>query len=320
MEGIPTRPRLLAAAIVASLALATSHVSVAPAASAQMSAPVWSTGDYWVFSSSGSGGIGGFPAGILRFDVVGTDTITVGSSTFSAYHTKVNLTFSQTSGGTTTTIYVPGDAWFRTSDLSLAKISLSASLFGISFSITIVYNPPPTIQWPLTANASWAIQSTVTTTTISGSLTQTNSTIQSGTDSVLADTSLVVAAGSFTTTPLKQTISGSTGYTVDYWSSAAGFWVSERNFDAFGTQTGSMDLTSYSYSPQGGALDVAVILLIVVVIAAVAVVAAVVLLRRKRPPTPMPMQPGAPGYPPAQPPQMPPQGPPPQPPAPPTQP
>ena len=254
---------------VVSIAMALALVSVVPTAAAQMSTPVWASGDYWVFTSSGSGGIGGLPGGILRFDVVGTDSITVGTSTFSAYHTKLNLTFSETSGGTTTTITALGDAWFRTADLSLAKMTVSASVLGFSFSITVVYSPPPTIQWPLTTNASWSVDSTVTTTTVSGSITQTNSTIQSGQESVLADTSLVVAAGSFTTTPLKQTLSGTAGYTVDYWSSATGFWVSERNYNALGTQTGGMDLTSYSYTPQTGALDVVVLLLIGLVIAAV---------------------------------------------------
>lgn len=308
------RPRLVACMMVAALAFAI--VGLAPTASASMSVPVWAGGDYWVYSSSGAGGFAGLPGGILRFDVVGTDTVTVGGSSIPTYHTKLNLTYSVTVGGSTTTVTVLGDAWFRTSDLSMTKLYLSASAGIFTFATTIVFNPPPAIQWPLTANATWSVTSTVTTTTTIGSITQTNSSISSGQYSVLADTNLVVPAGSFMTTPLKRTAPGSTDYTVDYWSSATGFWVSERSFNSLGVQQGSMDLTSYKYTPINlGGLDFGLMVLVLfgVIVAVVVIAVAFVAMRRKRPPAAAPVPPGAPGYPP-----MPPQGPPQQPPTPPS--
>ncbi len=305
--------------VVLALAVALMVVSAVPPATAATSLPTWSSGDYWVYTMTGTGGGAAIPnlgsGGTVRYDVVGTDTTTL---SFPTYHTRVNFTMQvSTSPTQTMNLSLNGDEWFRQSDLAPAKLSLGATIYGFTVSVTAAYSPPPDIHWPLTAGDTWSVTSTVSLVmnflTISNSTTETEVVNQT----VLADTSITVAAGTFTTTPLKQTIGMSSEYSVAYWSSTAGNWVSQRSYDSSGGQTGSMDLKSYNY--QGGSFLNMVILglplliwLILVAVIVIAVVA-VVLLRRRRPAMPQAMPPIPPSQPPMQPggPEQQPPGPPP---------
>ncbi len=310
--------RIVVAGVVVALALVT--VAYAPTARAAMDLPVWTSGDYWLYSLSGVSGAG-IPGlegtGTMRVDVVGVETITIGGTSISTYHARVNMTISTTISGQTFTFSFLGDQWYRVSDLAQAKMSIGASILGQTFSVSLTYNPPMEIRWPLTANASWPTTSTLTATVnIFG---QTNTTSETVTlqHTVEADRSVTVTAGTFSTTPVKDT-TGSTGYTRSHWSATVGNWVSQKTYDDLGTEQGSMDLTSYTYQGPGllGALFLGLSLLIWLVLLAfvVIVIVAVLVLRRKKPPVPAylpvqpvpptqpPMQQGPPGYPPSPPP------------------
>lgn len=286
-----------------------------------MNLPVWTPGDYWLYSLRGttSAGIPGLEGnGTMRMDVVGAETITIGGSSFAAYHVKLNMSIETRFDSQSFTFYLPGDQWYRVSDLAIAKMVISTSILGATFSASMTSNPPPEIRWPLTEGATWSMTTTVTATIdIFGQVNTTSETVTSQ-HSVEADQSLTVPAGTFTTTPVKDTTTLSTGYTRSYWSTTVGSWVSQKSYDGSGAQEGSLDLTSYKYQGPGlfGLVFLGLSLLIWLVLIAVVIIAvvAVLLLRRKRPPMPLPaplMQPmpptqpptqeGPPGYPPSPP-------------------
>lgn len=303
-------------ALLVTVAVALSTIMVVPAARASTSVPIWASGDYWVYTTSGSF-VGPtaltFGTGTVRYDVVGAETITVQGSSILAYHTKVNYTWEATSSVNATLL---GDEWFRVSDLAPAKESISTVILSTTYTITILYIPPPQVQWPLTANATWSATTTFNATSNlpgfpGGSFTGTIDY------AVQADTSLTVAAGTFTVTPVKESTTSSTSYAMTYWSANAGNAASRRGYSSGGSQVGSWDLKSYSYTGAGGLLDTVflglniLIWVLIFVIVVVVIVAMVVLLRRKRAPPMAPMAPGMPpGYPPQMPPQQPPQTPP----------
>ncbi len=297
-------------------------VSAVPPASASTSMPTWTAGDYWLYTMTGTGGGVVVPnlgqGGTVRWDVVGTDTTTL---SFPTYHTRVNFTMELPLTPTQKfNVSLNGDEWFRQSDLAPAKLSLSATILTFTVSFTASYSPPPEIHWPLTAGDSWSVTSTVSLVSNIFGVTNSTTATQTVSQTVLADTSITVAAGVFTTTPLKQAIGASSAYTVDYWSSTAGNWVSERSYNASGsTPSGSMDLKAYNY--QGGSflnmlvLGIPLLMWLILVVVVVIVVAAVVLLRRRKPampqampplqPSPPPVPPGGPEQPPGPPPQQP---------------
>ena len=276
---------------------------VAPPARAAASRPVWSTGNYWEYEISGAISPSG-EAGTMRIDVVGQDSVTVGSATYPTYRT--NLTFNVTIFGSPYEIH--GNAWFRTTDLAPVKLNFSFSIVIIvpfTTSVTITYDPPLRIEWPLTAGDSWDLASTVTiVATITGSPPEMDSTLLSATVEVDADETVTVPAGTFTTTPVRQQEPG--GNTSEsHWADEAGNSVEEKSYDSTGDETSSMELTSYSYTPPSGTPGAETLfglpwyLWLLFVLIAGAAVAAFLLLRR-RPPATMPMPPGA----------MPPQAPP----------
>jgi len=123
---------------------------------------------------------------------------------------------------------------------------------------------------------------------------------------VQTDASITVPAGTFTTSPLKETAAGSTSFVINYWSPQAGNSVRTESHNSSGQSPGSYNLTSYRY--QGGSLLTTVFLglqvwiwLILLVLVVAAVVGAV-LVRRRRPGVGAP----PPGW---APPQQPPSGP-----------
>ncbi len=317
----------LVVAVAIAMVLGLSSVAVVPVAAASTAMPTWAAGDFWVYAMTGTGGGTTVPSlgsgSTIRYDVVGPDTTTIGGSSIATYHTRVNYsvkipTFSQN-------LYLNGDEWFRQSDLAPAKLSISTSVLGLTATITATYSPPPDIHWPLTAGASWSVTTTISLVADFFGNTNSSTATESVTQTVLADQNITVTAGTFQTTPVKQTIGASGEYTISYWSSTAGNTASQRSYYSNGTQAGSMDLQSYSYGAGGGfSLSTVVAGLplyawIAIIVIVVVVIAAVALLRRKKPAPPMMPPPGAmppgpgPGQPPMQPPMQPPQAPPPQP-------
>ena len=276
---------------------------LAEPARAATNRPTWSTGDFWVYSYSAAA-LNQTASGSLRLDVVGTESVTLNGTSYSAY--KVQGTVSYEFGSLTTTF--KGDLWYTT-DLAIAEISFVITLSG-SLAITIWGNPPQHINWPLTSGDSWASSTDVTLKEIAPNGTATSTyTKLSTTFSVLADTSVTVPVGTFTATPVKETMAGSTSYTINYWSPQAGNSVRNEAYNGGGSSpSGGYNLTDYKY--QNGSFFTMVLiglplwiwLVLIVFIAAVVGVAVAMRRRRRRPAAPPP------GW---SPPQEPPMGPPP---------
>lgn len=303
--------RILTAIVVALLMVVTA-VSLAPPTRASTSAPTWTAGDYWVYNVTGfSFGIGTSGSGTWRLDMLGQQSITVGSTSYNTYHLKLNVTITVTQGSTTTTISLPGDIWLRTSDFAPVKQSMSLSFLGSTFSETQTNTPPPGRQWPLTPGATWSASYMVTSVSALGSIISTTYRNDTSAYSVQADTSLTVPAGTFTVTPLKESAPDGS-YNLSYWSSTAGGPVREDTVDVFGTTTTSLALKSYNYqsgTAVGGLfLGLPLLAWIAIIAVIVIVVAALVFLRMRKPRAPQAMMPPPAGAPPMQPGAQPPAG------------
>ena len=283
------------------LVMVVGFLVIPGAARADIDRPVWKNGNFWVYEGTGgAGGVGGAGHVKLRLDVVGTEAMSVGGTSYESYHTRVAV--NVTSG--TLPIDSPGDAWFRTSDLSLVKLVLTTTVmtpFGQPFTAvtTVTMNPPQRMQWPLSAGATWTVTGVATVVLeITGQPPHTTAQTVSGTATVGAAESRTVTAGRFDTNPV--TLTTSDGNTSkSYWSREAGNYVEQNSHDSSNRDAGSSQLTSYSYtapSTLGGAgtnLGLSWYVWIAVVGIAVAVVVVLVAVRR-RPRMPEPVPPEAP--------------------------
>jgi hypothetical protein len=293
--------RFVAVGVVVALVLAFGFL--AQPARASTGRPTWSVGDFWVYSYRAEA-LNQTASGSLRLDVVATESVTLNGTSYSTY--KVKGTISYQFGSLTTTFV--GDVWYTT-DLAIAEISFAFNLTG-SLTVTIWGNPPQHINWPLTNGDSWTSSTDVTLHEVAPNGTATNTyTRLSTTFTVLADTSVTVPAGTFTTTPVKETTAGSTGYTINYWSPQAGNSVRNEPYGSSGSApSGGYNLTDYRY--QNGSFFTMVLIglplwiwLVLIVFIAIVVGVAVAMRRRRRRPAAPP-----PGW---SPPQEPPAGPPP---------
>jgi len=280
------------------LLLVAGLLALAMPARANMDRPTWSVGNFWVYNvTSGTGP--GQTSGTLRLDVAGTESAVVNGTSYSTYH----LTASLVEGILT----IPADIWFSTDTLAIVKISSAFDVVpgnaSTRVSVSISGNPPQTIQWPLTTDATWTSATTVwAVTTFQGNTTYTQSLV-STTFTVQAEQTISVPAGSFTTTPIKE-LSANGTFTVNYWSASVGNWVRVGEYDGTGRNTGNFNLTSSNYAGPGffGSVILGLpiwiwlILLVVIVVAIIGFFA----VRRRKPPVVMP---------PTMPPQEPPMGP-----------
>jgi hypothetical protein len=320
---VKMRVLAVALALVSALALLA---FVAPAR-ASTALPTWSIGDYWVYNLTGFSPFTGANSGTWRMDTVGTDSITIGGTTFSAYHLKDNISVTITSGSTTTTITEYGDSWYRTSDLALAKQTRGLSLGGLVENITTTNSPPPGYQWPLTAGATWSQNYQIKEVIVLGSMTSTTYLNVTGSVTVQSDTNVTVAAGSFSTTPVEQSGAGSTN--TSYWSATAGNVVESESQSPspYGPTSEVLQLKSFNHQANAGGVSGLFLGLLLwewigLILVVVVIVAVAVLLVRRRPGMPQPAPPGT--EPPTGPtplgqqPPGPPSGPPPQAPGPPT--
>jgi len=255
-------------------------------ARANMDKPAWASGDFWVYALPSSGI--GVTNATLRIAVTGTQSIVVNQTSYSTYHTDATVTVKFI--GTTT---FPAEIWFSTDTLAIVKIkaTVDISLPNITASGTfeVSGNPPQTIQWPLTAGATWQSNTTVWTVTTNSSGSTYLSSALTTSFEVQSDASITVPAGTFTTTPLKETETASGSYTINYWSATVGNWVRIGQYDSQGRDQGSFNLTSFNY--QAGSFFTTIffglpvwiwlILLVVILVAIVGLFA----VRRRRPPT-----------------------------------
>lgn len=271
------------------LAIALVIIFLAPGARADMERPTWTAGDFWEYTFTGlpfgDGGIGGpAPTGSLRVAVTGTDSVTVGGTTYTAYRATMAFNLTMSSGGITITIGIGGEEWYRTSDMGLVKQTLTIpDFFGAGqFSVTSTYAPPQQMNWPLKAGATWTATSLVTSTTTTQFGTQTDSGTESTSFSVQAETSTTVPAGTYNAYPVRGTdVDGS--YAMNFWSAAVGNAVRMQAFDDANQQMMSGDLRTYQYQAAGlfGASGVLLLLLLLLVVIIV-IVAALAMRRRRR--------------------------------------
>ena len=291
------------AKIVASgIALLLVSFALIPApASAAMNRPTWNRGDFWVYAFA-SGATGTPTNGTMRMDVTGTESVTVNGTAYSTYHVDAVLTIPF---GGSLVFTVPADIWFSTDTLAIVKVTavvnLTLGFLTIDSTISISGNPPQVIQWPLTAGASWSSSTTVWTTATNATTTTYQSSSLTTDFSVQADATVTVPAGTFTTTPLKETEASNGSYTVNYWSAQVGNWARVGEFDSSGQDQGGFNLTAWNY--QGGSFLTSVVIglpvwiwLILIVVVLVAIVGIAARKRRPRMPraAPRPMPPQEP--------------------------
>lgn len=214
--------------------------------------PTWKAGDYWEYE----GNLQVLPVrngeAKVRLEVTGTETLTVGPRSNDAYHLAMAINTS--AGGTP--FDVPGEVWYRTSDLALLKsrISLPLDFDGETrlLNVTATVIDPVAIHWPLAAGAVWSVSGALTVTfEFMGHESAEDRTI-TGTVEVGAPETVDVAADVFETNPVTLTLSDG-NRTRSYWSSEAGNSVREETFDSSGAKTGSSHLTSYRYTAPFGA-------------------------------------------------------------------
>ncbi len=276
-------------------------------ARASTSRPSWAAGDFWTYGYSATV-LNTSYAGSLNLNVVGTDSIVLNGTTYSTYHVKGSVTYDF--GGASITYRA--DLWYDVNTLAIAQISVFVNVTG-GITITIWGNPPQSIHWPLTAGDSWTSATNITEKeTFTANGTSVNNYARLSTDfSVLADTTVTLPIGTFTTTPLKETQTGSTSYVENYWSAQVGNYVRSESYNSSGGgPQGGYNLTAYNY--QGGNFFTSVVLglpvwiWLIVLIVVIAVIVGIFVMRRGRRPMP-PMAP--PPMPPQMPPSEPPMGP-----------
>src|SRR2546426_8064497 len=205
---LQTRHRVLAGAL--GLLLVAGLLALAAPARANMDRPTWASGDSWTYAT-GSGTSG---TSTLSITVTGTESTPVNGTSYPCYRTLTKLT---TTSGSFTVTY-SADVWFSVDTLVLVKIQASINVSGI-ITFTISGYPPQTIEWPLTTGRTWGPSSTVVTVETAypnGTKTHSYQTLSTNFE-VLADTSVTVPAGTFTTTPLKETSAANPTYTINYW-------------------------------------------------------------------------------------------------------
>jgi len=263
-------------------------------AAATQNAPSWSTGNQWVYSSTSGG-----TTATLTMTVREQTSLTIGSTTYTVWH--VAATSSTSTGGSSFSITL--DEYYTTDGLKIAKTNGTLPFVG---AITSTYNAPyPLVVFPLNPGNSWSGSSQETTQSAFGTSTTTYN--WNGTD--MGEQSVTVPAGTFTAAVVWSKVGGSAP-SVYYYSEAVGWAVRIDGYTSGGRYTGSLNLTSYNYSP--GFLGISNVVWIVLLVVALIVIIAAVLMLRRRPRAPYPMQQPQQSYqqpyqPPYQPPPQPPQ-------------
>ncbi len=232
-------------------------------AAAAQDRPSWSSGDYWVYTSTEGG-----TTATIRQSVIDKTTVTVGATTYVTWRTTMST--SVMSGGTTITLTFHN--WVVESDL--ATVRTNGSIFFLG-EFTITYDPPMSIAvFPLSPGSSWSKSTTQTTTSGLGS----NSQIVSYSGVVTAEVDVTVPAGTFRAAVIRTPASGNP-YTLSYYSEGVGNIVRTDSYDAGGTPAGTQSLTEYRYQNPGSSLA----LLVGIGVAAMGILAALafVVLRRR---------------------------------------
>jgi hypothetical protein len=270
------------------LLLVAAFAIVPGTARANMDKPTWAAGNFWVYSFTSGSGAATFN-GTLRFDVTGTETVTLNGTDYPSYHVAADLKLPFGGG---LSFQVTPDIWFSTDTLAIVKIRATVPpIANLTTQTTVVVagSPPQTIHWPLTVGASWTDSTVVWTSSTNATRTTWSHAALSTRFDVQADATISVPAGTFATTPIKETNTANLSYTMNYWSAQVGNWVRVGEYDNSGRNTQNFNLTSSSF--QGGNFFTSVlfglpvwiwlVLLVVILVAIIGVFA----VRRRRPPT-----------------------------------
>ena len=266
-------------------------------AAATQNAPTWATGNQWVYSQTS-----GTTTSSLTMTVKEQTSLTIGSGTYTVWH--VTSVAATTSGGTT--ISVTLDQYYTVDGLRLAKQNGTIPFLG---TFTTTYDAPyPVAVFPLNPGGTWGPStSTETTQSVFG----TGSSSYSWNGTVLGEGPVTVPAGTFTAAEVWSKAIGGSNSAIYYYAEAVGWAVRIDSYSGGINPhyTGSMNLTSYSYS--SGFLGISSVVWIVLLVVALIIIVGAVMLLRRRPRAPYPMQPPQQPYAqPYQPPQQPPPRPP----------
>src|SRR5437867_1446575 len=214
-----------ARAMVAAFALllVAAFAIVPGTARANMDKPTWAAGDFWVYSFvSGSGGLA----------VTGTESVTLNQTDYPCYHVAADLKIPFGGGFS---YEVKPDIWFSTANLAIVKIrAVVAPILNVTTETTVVIagSPPQTIHWPLTAGATWTDSTVVWTSSTNATATTWAHVTLATTFEVQSDATITVPAGTFTTTPIKETNTANATYTMNYWSAQVGNWVRVGDYNS----------------------------------------------------------------------------------------
>ncbi len=204
-------------------------------AKASMERPTWSAGNFWAYNiSSGSGP--GAVTGTFRMDVAGTETVTLNGTGYPCY--RVTSDFKLPLGGGLSFEIFPV-IWFSVDTLAVVRIQATVPpILNLTTQTTVVIagSPPQTIQWPLTADATWSSSTDVWTSSTNATRTTWSHSSLSTTFSVQSDATITVPAGTFSTTPLKE-LSANGTYTTNFWSAQVGNWARVGSYNGTGQTT-----------------------------------------------------------------------------------
>lgn len=250
-------------------------------ASAQGNMPVWTTGDFWEYRGS-IGSIGYLVEVVVNYTVIETVSVTVGSTTSQAYHCSASLTESIYGQ----TVSIDGDAYFRTSDISLIKYSFQQG--GMRASLE--YDPPSQeFQFPLKDAQRW---SSTTTETQDAGMGRTSRTV---TYEYIAagPLSQTVHAGTFNTYNI--TRQEGTQTTFKHYSDTVGNGVLSDSL--LGSLPMTNELWSYKYQVAGSQVLFLILLTVLIVVMVVVTIFAVLVMKcRGRAEMFPPIQQPMPGY------------------------
>lgn len=248
MRGAPA-VRAALAACVALLAV-VSLIATVPPARADLARPGWVAGSRWSYTYANYGISGGnltlYANGTYVVEAVGTAEVTVGGVAYACNRARLYANFT-----TPMTFYeIAGDVYYRSSDFATVeqdlRVTVTAGLLHATTWENITDAPPLPIAWPLVAGASWSASTEQSVTITFNGSPSTTTALLAYEYRVGTNVQRTVPAGTFDATPLNATDGGG-NYTLQYWSSTAGFWV-EEDF-GYASSIEQLRLSSYRLQP-----------------------------------------------------------------------
>ncbi len=206
-----------------------------------------------------------------RFTVTGTITVTSAGVAYSAYSCTVafhSVVTGDAADG-------EGEAYFRTSDLALIKVTLYRIPRDVwTTPVTLTLDPPlEELQFPLRADQMWSSTTTA--------LWETGGNVSAGWTHtfdyrVTGQTTRTVHAGTFSAYNISKAFTGFSVWQYSDYSDAVGNVLTTPTYPGSYTNAQALELWSFSY---GGGM---VMTLLVVIVGVVVVAAAAILIVRAR--------------------------------------